>query len=253
MEGTVSVDYHVLAIGLSDKLFIDLKERLAQYKLRFIVPTTIIEASCLLNKEIFHLLIIDLEYLRNIQQSDWLSSIRRISYVPVVILTDTPELDMNSMIELGMDLCVSDKQPRTILADMIYAQLRRYTEYNHYYKAPRRAKTTPFRLGDILIDPLRYVVEVQDQAVNLRPREFLLLLYFMQNPDIVLSSEQICEQAWNLAEGYDQGVAHPVYLLRKKIEPDLEHPVYIHTVRGVGYRFTPNKKHISHQAVCCPE
>ncbi len=239
------MDYHALAIGLSDTLFSNLRTQLAQYTLHFTASTTITEASRFLNEGTFHLMIVDLEYLRNIQQTDWLSSVRRISFIPVVILTNTPELDMNSMIDLGMDLCVSDKQSHTMLADVLHAQLRRYTEYNHY-KDPRGANSAPFRLGDILIDPLRYVVEVQGQAVNLRPREFSLLLYFMQNPDIVLSSEQICEQAWNLTKGYNQGVAHPVYLLRKKIEPDLEHPVYIQTVHGVGYRFTPNKKHTSH-------
>lgn len=238
------MDYRALAMGLPDQLFLDLKNRLAQYGLYFIVSTTIAEASRLLNEGGFHMLIVNLEYLRKIQQIYWLSSVRRISFVPVVILTDTPELDMSSMIDLGMDICVSGKQSHSMIADMIHAQLRRYTEYNHY-QDPRGVETAPFCLGDISIDPLRHTVEVRGQPVNLSPREFSLLLYFMQNPDIVLSSEQICEQAWNMAVGYDQGVSHPIYLLRKKIEPDLEHPVYIHTVHGVGYRFTPNKKNTS--------
>lgn len=62
----------------------------------------------------------------------------------------------------------------------------------------------------------------------------------MRNPNIVLSSEQICENAWGMTQGYDHGVTHPIYLLRKSIEPDPEMPTYIHTVHGSGYRFTPN-------------
>lgn len=234
------MNYYALTIGLSDELFTDLKTQLAQYQLNFIPSTTVTEASQLLHKGNFHLLIVDLEYLRNIQQTDWLSSIRRISFVPVVILTETPESDTSNMIDLGMDICISGKQSHSIIADMIHAQLRRYTEYNHY-EDPRNAEIAPFRVGDIFIDPPRRKVEVRGQSVNLRPREFSLLLYFMQNPDIVLSSEQICEHAWSMTGGYDQGVAHPIYLLRQSIEPDPEHPIYIHNSRGVGYSFTPNK------------
>lgn len=234
------MNYYALAIGVSNELFSELRIKLSQCGLKFVVSTTTKEASRLLNDEIFHLVIVDLEYLRNIQQTDWLSSVRRISYVPVVVLTETPELDMSSMINLGMDICVSGKQSLSVLCNMIYAQFRRYTEYNHY-KDPRSTDAAPFGLGDIFIDPPRRIVEVRGQRVKLRPREFALLLYFMQNPDIVLSSEQICEHAWNMTEGYGQGVAHPIYLLRQSIEPDPEHPIYIHNSRGVGYCFTPNK------------
>lgn len=233
------MNYHALTIGLSDKLFAELKSRLAQYGLHFTASTTIREASRLLNERIFHLLIADLEYLRDLKQVEWLSSVRHISFAPVVVLTNTPEEDMNHMIELGMDICVSDKESHSVIADLIHAQFRRYTEYNHYMD-PKSAEVAPFSLGDIYIDPPRHVVEVHGKPVELRPREFSLLLYFMENPNIVLSSERICEKAWNMTEGYNQGVAHPIYLLRQIIEPDPEHPSYIHTVRGVGYRFIPN-------------
>lgn len=233
------MSYHALTIGLSDNLFAELKSRLSQYDLHFVASTTVKEASRLLNEQIFHLLVADLEFLRNIQQIEWLSSVRHISFAPVVILTDTPEEDMSSMIDLGMDICVSDKESHSMIADLIHAQFRRYTEYDHY-KDSRNAEVAAFHLGDIFIDPPRRVVEVRGQPVELRPREFSLLLYFMQNPDVVLTSEQICEQAWGMEEGYDHGVSHPIYLLRKAIEPDPENPIYIQTIRRVGYRFIPN-------------
>ena len=233
------MSYHALTIGLSDNLFAELKSRLSQYDLHFIASTTVKEASRLLNEQIFHLLVADLEFLRNIQQIEWLSSVRHISFAPVVILTDTPEEDMSHMIELGMDICVSDKESHSVIADLIHALFRRYTEYDHY-KDPLHAEVAAFHIGDIFIDPPRHEVVVRGQPVNLRPREFSLLLYLMQNPNIVLSSEKICEQAWGMEEGYDHGVSHPIYLLRKAIEPDPENPIYIQTIRRVGYRFIPN-------------
>lgn len=233
------MDYHALTIGLSDKLFAELKVRFTQYELYFTASTTIAEANRLLNKKSFHLLIADLEYLRNIQQVEWLSSLRYISFAPIVILTDTPEQDMGRMIDLGMDICVSNKESHSVIADLIHAQFRRYTEYNHYNN-PDGTEVAPFRLGDIFIDPPRRIVEVQGHSVYLRPREFSLLLYFMRNPNVVLNSEQICDQAWGMEGTYDHGVAQPIRLLRLAIEPDPEAPIYIHTVRRVGYRFTPN-------------
>ena len=125
------------------------------------------------------------------------------------------------------------------IADLAQAQLRRYTEYNHY-TGPGSIEVSPFGVGDIFIDPPRRIVEVRGQRVDLKRREFSLLLYFMRNPNIVLSSEQICEHAWGMTSGYDHGVAHPIYLLRKHIEPDPDSPTYIQTVHRSGYRFTPN-------------
>lgn len=231
--------YHALTIGLSDYLFTELENRFAQYHLHFTASITIKEASRLLNERTFHVLIVDLEFLRHTQQIEWLSSVRHTSFAPVIILTDTPEDDMSKMIELGMDICISDTESHALIADLIHSLFRRYTEYNHY-KDPRSAEVAPFQLGDIFIDPPRHEVEIRGQLVNLRPREFSLLLYFMQNPNIVLSSEQICENAWEMEGGYNHGVAHPIYVLRQAIESDPENPTYIQTVRRVGYRFIPN-------------
>ena len=170
---------------------------------------------------------------------DWLATVRRISFVPLIVLTNTPEKDLHSMVSLGVDMCVPSKGPLSVIADTALSLLRRYTEYNHY-NGPGSIEVSPFHVGDIFIDPPRCIAEVRGQKVDLKHREFSLLLYFMRNPNIVLSSEQICENAWGMTHGYDHGVAHPIYLLRKYIEPDPGTPIYIQTVHRSGYRFTPN-------------
>lgn len=128
-----------------------------------------------------------------------------------------------------------------MIADLAYAQLRRYTEYNHY-SDPGKAEIASFQVGDIFIDPARRIVEVRGQLVSLRPREFSLLLYFMRNPNIVLTSEQICEQAWGMEGSYNQGVSGPIAILRKSIEPDKSQPHYIKTVSGVDRVMPADKK-----------
>ena len=114
------------------------------------------------------------------------------------------------------------------------AQLRRYTEYNHYDN-PANTEAAPFQIRGIYIDPARRMAEVYGQPVALRRREFSLLLYFMQNHDVVLTPEQICEHAWRME--YTQSVGQSVHELRKQIEITPNHPRHIQTVYRVGYRF----------------
>lgn len=231
------MEYRALTIGLTDELFSGLQPLLIAENVRMTPSLTVRDAGRLLTQETFHLLIVDLEYLRSIGQAEWLTGIRRISFVPVIVLSDKPEQDLHSMVQLGADLCVSGCQPHSVVADLSFAQVRRYTGYNHYH-TPLGIAPAPFKVGDISIDPAHHTVEVRGKPVSLRPREFALLQFFMENPKMVLTSAQICEHAWGMAGSYQRGVGHPVYLLRKAIELDVENPIYIETVRGLGYRFT---------------
>ena len=227
--------YNALTIGLPDELFTALQSLTAQHNLTLTASFTVQEAGRLLGQQAFHLLIVDLDYLRSIRQIEWLINIRRISFVPVIVLSNTPEQDVNSMVQFGADMCISGKHPYSMIVNLAYAQLRRYTEYNHY-NDPASAETAPFRVGDIYIDPARQEAKVCGQPVSLRHREFSLLLYFMRNPGIVLSAGQICENAWGME--YIQPIDRAIHELRKQIESNPRQPCYIQTVHRVGYRFT---------------
>lgn len=173
--------YNVLTMGRSEKVIVTLQNLMIQYNFGFTAPSTIREAKRLLAQKVFHLLIVDLEYPRSIRQTGWLADIRRISFVPVVVLSDTPEEDVRELVHFGADMCISGKWPCSLIADLAYAQLRRYTEYNHYSDLSG-VEVSAFQIGDIFIDPARQEIAVCGQPVNLRHREFSLLLYFMQNP-----------------------------------------------------------------------
>lgn len=234
------MNYHILTIGSNDDLLSYLQTAFSPCGFRFSDVVSVREAERLLEEDTFHLLIVDLDYLRDIQQTEWLAGIRRISFVPVIVLSSTPETDFSSMVRLGADTCIPSHLPYITIAETAMAQLRRYIAYNHYDE-PGHAKTVPFQVGDIFIDPPRHIVEVRGQGVSLRPREFALLHYFMRNPHITLTAEQICEKAWGMAGGYNRGISHPIRVLRQAIEPDPENPIYIETVYRVGYRFTAHK------------
>lgn len=234
------MEYGALAVGMADELLLHLQGQFAPNNLYFEAVPTVQEASRQLSKKAFHLLIADLEYLRSIGQTTWLEGVRQITFAPLIVLSDTPEQDSGGMVKLGADVCVSGKRSLPLVADAVFAQFRRYTEYNHY-DDPRAIAAAGFQLGDISIDPPRRTVKVRGHEVSLRPREFDLLLLFMRNPKSILTTEQICENAWGMAGSYNRGVAQPIRLLRLAIEPTPENPIYIETVRGLGYRFTAYK------------
>ena len=103
------MEYSALTIGLTDDLSSNIQTLLTSSHLRFTPSLTVQDASRLLIQQVFHLLIVDLEYLRSIQQIDWLPSVRRITFIPIVVLADTPERNLHTLIHYGVDICISNK------------------------------------------------------------------------------------------------------------------------------------------------
>ena len=231
------MQYQVLALGLPDTLFLFLKERLIQANADLVLALDIRDASHLCVEQTFHLIVIQPSFPAPC--APFLRALRRVSFAPIVLLIDpgTGQETVTANLEYGADLCLMNDIQPDLMCSYLFAQLRRYTRYNHYDQ-PESLNASPIQVGDLMIDPIRYEVQVKGNSVTLRHREFSLLLYFMRNPGIVLSTEQICEHAWGMEGGYNQGVSQPVRMLRQVIEPDPKNPIYIETVHRVGYRFT---------------
>ena len=222
----------ILAVGLKTDLLSHCREYFMKRHTELKNTLNLSEAVSILKREPVHLLVLDVAYLRSKKQGDWIANIRYVSFIPIIILTDVLEADVASCIDAGADVCFDNKLPASIITLLLSAQLRRYTEYNHF----QEPETSSFQVGDIAIDPAHRLVWARGEQVNLRPREFNLLLYFMQNPDVVLTADQICEHAWK--KDYLQSVVQSICDLRKKIESNPADPTYIKTVYRVGYRFT---------------
>jgi two-component system alkaline phosphatase synthesis response regulator PhoP len=77
-----------------------------------------------------------------------------------------------------------------------------------------------------------------DRELQLKPKEFDLLVFLMQQPGRAFTREQLLSQVWEYEyAGDSRTVDVHVRWLREKIEADPSHPTLIETVRGVGYRF----------------
>ena len=104
----------------------------------------------------------------------------------------------------------------------------------------QQAEAEVYRFGDYVFDLPARKLSRNDQEIKLSPKEFGLLELFVKRAGRALSRDEILNQVW----GYDAYVGARtidrfVTTLRNKIEPDPHHPIYVHTIREIGYKFEP--------------
>ncbi len=110
----------------------------------------------------------------------------------------------------------------------------------------RRAPTRPeaqsgvFEFGQVRVDLPATEVTVNDERVNLSAREFQLLRFFLENPGVTLSREELLTRVWGYqASTFTRTVDVHVSGLRQKLEAEPKQPRYFLTVQGLGYKFRP--------------
>ena len=145
---------------------------------------------------------------------------------PVLLLTVRATIEDKV---LGLDAGADDYLTKPFAFEELLARVRALLR--------RRAEAEPpvLQVADLTLDPARHVVARGGEKVELTPREFALLAYFMRNPGRVLTRTTISEHVWDYNFDTMTNVID-VYVnyLRKKIDAGRE-PKLIHTVRGVGY------------------
>jgi len=95
------------------------------------------------------------------------------------------------------------------------------------------------RFGDVTVDVANRTVVRGDQPVQLTRLEFELLTFLCQNRDRVHSREELLRRVWGFQQGQARTVDNFVAQLRAKLEQDPDRPRHLLTVRGSGYRFSP--------------
>lgn len=160
--------------------------------------------------------------------------IRKKSRVPIIMLTaKTEEEAVLKGLNIGADDYVTKPfSPRQIIA-RVGAVLRRTLN-----EPVPIADEYSFRNRELVIDNLRHEVLLSGEPVALTPGEFKLLLTMAKYPAKTFTREELIFMALgDDFEGYDRVIDTHIKNIRQKIEPDAKNPVYILTVRGVGYKF----------------
>lgn len=158
--------------------------------------------------------------------------IRTFSDMPIIFLTAMGNVEnIVKGLEVGADdYIVKPFDPDEVLA-RIMALLRRAVpqeETDEIYK---------FNDGDLIIDISSHQITVYGEIIELTNREFQLLTVLAQNAGKVVATSELASAAWQLEDKQGSDNVKPyIHYLRKKIERDPADPLWIHTIRGVGYR-----------------
>ena len=131
-------------------------------------------------------------------------------------------------LEAGYDLVFCSPHYRELLAH-IRAILRRHNMTS--------APPSVLRVQGLAMDTARHEVTVGGAFVELTPKEFRILHQFLLSPGVVLSRQDLLNRVWG--EDYaleEHALDVHIHSLRQKIEADPSKPVFIVTIRGVGYK-----------------
>lgn len=164
---------------------------------------------------------------------DICSDIRQTSSIPIIFLTAADdETNIIMGLDIGADDYITKPFKLAIFMSRINALLRRSNTFNQ----DGNDKLTS---NGITINISQCEVYKNNTKITLTSNEFKLLRLFMNNPNQVLSPEQILSTLWDCSENFVDNNTLTVYIrrLRIKIEDDASKPNRILTVRGIGYKW----------------
>ncbi len=159
--------------------------------------------------------------------------IRRQSDVPIMIIT---ALGNTSDVVKGLEAGADDYISKPFTFKEVLARVKALLRRAEWAKEDFSARN--ITIGDISVDVETQEVIVRDKNIHLAPTEFALLRYLMERAGKPVNKRDIFQAVWGTEYvGGTNLVEVAVRRLREKIEEDPSKPVYIQTVRGVGYKF----------------
>ena len=190
-------------------------------------------------KGAYNLILLDLE-LPDMEGAALCHKLRKMFDIPIVIIT--PEGNEEEKIRglgMGADDYIDKNSSPNVMIAVIKANL---AQYNRLLKC-RENTDSILQLGDITVNTDTHRCYVKGAEITLTHKEYELLLFLLQNEDVVFSKQTLYEQIWGFeAIGDTATVAVHINRLREKIEQEYMQPHYIQTVWGVGYRLSSKSR-----------
>ncbi|WP_313154652.1 response regulator transcription factor [Lacrimispora sp.] len=195
------------------------------------IARTSLEAETLWINGKYDLVILDVS-LPDGSGYDLCKKIRKTSKIPIIFLTAADEeTDIIMGLDIGGDDYITKPFKLAVFLSRINALLRRSDNFNQ--------ADTELNSNGIKVQLLKREVYKNEEQLDLTASEYKLVCLFMENPDIVLSPEQILSKLWDCDENYIDNNTLTVYIrrLRTKIEENPGEPQKIVTVRRMGYKW----------------
>ena len=161
--------------------------------------------------------------------------IRAALDIPIIMVTARgADIDKIRGLGLGADDYVEKPFSPSVLVARVAAHISRYRQLKG------AIGDEIVVAGPIELNVAMRLVLVRGTEVDLRNKEFELLLFLARNPQVVFDRDTLYERVWGIEGAGDRStVAVHIKRLRDKVEIDPANPQLIQTVRGVGYRFVP--------------
>lgn len=160
---------------------------------------------------------------------------RKKKELPILMVTARQEeVDILKGLGVGADDYIMKPFNPNELVARVKSHIKRFESI----VASSRPQTHVIHCGDLEIQLDAYRVLLRGREISFTRREFEVLAFLAENPDIIFSRETLFEKVWGCeAMGDSATVMVHINRIREKIEDDPAHPKYLETVRGVGYRF----------------
>jgi two-component system phosphate regulon response regulator OmpR len=228
---TALQDPHLLVVDDDERLRALLQRYLSSNGFRVSAAANAADARALMKSMAFDLLILDV-MMPGESGFDLTSSVRANSSVPILMLTAKGEAeDRIKGLEHGADDYLAKPfEPRELLL-RVSALLRRAAP-------PAERALAEVRMGDCVYDPERGQLRRKGKPVHLTSSESALLQFFAANAGRSFSRADLCAR---LGVALERSIDVQVTRLRRKIEEDPKLPLYLQTVRGVGYVLVPDR------------
>ena len=190
------------------------------------------------DEEHFDLLILDI-MLPEVSGLEICQSIRKSSNVPIIMLTaKDDENDKIRGLEMGADDYITKPFSVKELISRIKAVLRRTKNSELLNGLDEDINSVKeIKIGNIVMNPLRYEARIDDEIIELRPREFELLYYLCENAGNIISRDKLFSKVWGYSfAGNSKTLDVHIQRIRERIEVNPKSPQRLTTIRGVGYK-----------------
>lgn len=195
------------------------------------VARTVKEAKCCFEQGQYSLIILDL-MLPDGSGFDMCKAVRQTSDIPIIFLTASDEeVNIVMGLDIGGDDYITKPFKLNELMSRINAALRR--------SGSEKQQEAELSSNGITIKLMEGRVLKNGTDIELTSAEYRLLCLFMKNPKVLLSKEQIMQKLWDCRESFIDDNTLAVYIsrLREKIEDNPRQPLFLTTIRGMGYKW----------------